>query len=253
MWTASWKWANDQTLAELKNRVPEYAVPKHAHDEYERELQLWLDSGWLLPYPEDELGQSKCLIPLMVIMQKNKQKVCSVPNYRELNDFVDVYTANSELYAQNLRGCWWQGTNVSPLNLRKVYLQINVDKALWSYQTVMLKNWRYCLTQLGFSLNVAPLVMRPIIDPVMSQDKAIKNTMSTYINDICINKTWFLPHTWESIYQTMDLLARIRGNWKMEPRCWACRSRGKWYSLMEPERGSPKYSSKDYSPKCVLM
>ena len=51
----------------------------------------------------------------------------------------------------------------------------------------MLKDWRYCLTQLGFSLNVAPLIMQSVINSVMSQDRAIKNGTSTYIDDIYIN------------------------------------------------------------------
>ena len=58
VWPASWKWANSLTPAELKNRVPKYAVPDHARYEYKRELQLWLDNGWLLPCPENELDSS---------------------------------------------------------------------------------------------------------------------------------------------------------------------------------------------------
>ena len=76
---------------------------------------------------------------------------------------------------------------MSLLELRKAYLPIRVNKALWPYQTVMLKGCRYCLTWLG--LNVAPLVMRSIIDSVMSQNRAIKNTTSTYIDDIYFNES----------------------------------------------------------------
>ena len=76
---------------------------------------------------------------------------------------------------------------MSLLDLRKAYLQIHVDKALWPYQTVMLKSCRHCFTRLGFSLNEAPLIMRSTIDSVMSQDRAIKNAMSTYIDNIYFN------------------------------------------------------------------
>ena len=78
---------------------------------------------------------------------------------------------------------------MSLLDLRKAYLQIHFDKALWPYQTVMLKGRRYCLTWLGFSLNVAPLVMQVIIDSVMSHDRVIKDAMSAYIDNIYINKS----------------------------------------------------------------
>ena len=37
----------------------------------------------------------------MVVIQKNKQKVCLVLDYQELNLFVDAYTASSEVCAQS--------------------------------------------------------------------------------------------------------------------------------------------------------
>ena len=73
-------------------------------------------------------------------------------------------------------------------DLRKAYLQIHVDEALRPHQTVMLKSQRYCFTQLGFGLNVALLIMQSIIDSVMSQNRTIKNVISTYIDDIYANE-----------------------------------------------------------------
>ena len=175
MLTASWKWANGQT-----------PVLDYACDEYKRELQLWLDNEWPLPYPEDKLGPSQCLIPSMAVIQ-NKQKDHPVLDYRELNGFMDAYTTKSEQCAQKLQG-WWQGTNVCLVDLRKAYLQIHDDKVLLLYQTVTLEGRRYCLTWLGFGLNVAPLIMQSIIDSMMSQDRAIKNATSTYtyINEVLV-------------------------------------------------------------------
>lgn len=72
--------------------------------------------------------------------------------------------------------------------LRRAYLQIHVEKALWPYQTVILKGQRYCLTRLGFGLNVATLIMKAVIDAVLSQDEAIANATSAYIDDIYVNE-----------------------------------------------------------------
>ena len=52
----------------------------------------------------------------------------------------------------------------------------------------MFKGQRYCLTQLCLGLNVALLIMRRIIDFVMSQEKAIKNVMSMNTDDIYVYK-----------------------------------------------------------------
>ena len=43
------------------------------------------------------------LIPLMVVFQQNKSKVCPVLDFRELNEYVDAYTVHAYVCAQNLR------------------------------------------------------------------------------------------------------------------------------------------------------
>ena len=187
-WTASWKWANDCSPNELSNSVQEYAVPCHARDAYENEILKWQQNGWLLPYPEEELGPPKGLIPLMAVVQEQKQKVRPVLDYRELNSFVDAFTANAEVCMQKLREWQRQGVNVLLLDLQNAYLQIHVDKALWPFQTVIFRGQRFCLTQLGFGLNVVPLIMKFVIDAVVSQDHTIKSATSAYVDDILINE-----------------------------------------------------------------
>ena len=139
-----------------------------------------------MPYSEEELGPPKGLIPLMAIVQK--QKVRPVLDYRELNGFVDAFTANAEVCVQKLREWRQQGVNVSLLDLQNAYLQIHVDKALWPFQTVIFRGQRFCLTQLGFGLNVAPFIMKSVIDAIVSQDHTIKSATSAYVDDILINE-----------------------------------------------------------------
>ena len=71
-WRVSWKWSDDQPPEKLYNRVQEYTIPARAYAEYDKELQNWIDYGWLVPYPEDKLGPPKGLIPLMAVIQQNK-------------------------------------------------------------------------------------------------------------------------------------------------------------------------------------
>ena len=107
---------------ELSNSVQEYAVPYHARDAYENEILQWQQNGWLLPYPEEELDSPKGLIPLIAVVQEQNQKVRPVLDYRELNGFVDAFTATAEVCAQKLREWRRQGVNVSLLDLRNAYL-----------------------------------------------------------------------------------------------------------------------------------
>ena len=50
-WTVSWKWSGDQPPEKLYKRVPGYTIPARARAEYNKELQNWIDNGWLVPYP----------------------------------------------------------------------------------------------------------------------------------------------------------------------------------------------------------
>ena len=95
-----------------------------------------------------ELGPPKGLILLMAVMQEQKQKQ----------------------------------------KVQNAYLQIHVDKALWPFQTVVFRGQHFCLTRLGFGLNVAPLIMKSVIDAIISQDHTIKSAISAYVDDILINE-----------------------------------------------------------------
>ena len=86
-----------------KNRLSEYPTPKRLQGEYEQELLAWIQNGWLIPYPESELGPPKGLIPLMAILQENKQQVWPVMDYRKLNEHVNACTANADVCAQTMR------------------------------------------------------------------------------------------------------------------------------------------------------
>ena len=190
-WTVSWKWSGDQPPENLYNRVPEYTIPARACAEYNKELQNWVDNGWLVPYPEDKLEPLKGLIPLIAVIQQNKQKVRPVLDFRELNDHVDLFTACADICTKKLREWRRAGSNVSMLDLRKAYLQVRVHQSLWSYQTVLFKGQRYCLTHMGFGLNVAPSIMLTIVDEgqLLTKDKRIQRATSAYIDDVYVDES----------------------------------------------------------------
>ena len=76
-------------------------------------------------------------------------------DYRELYDQVETYTDRADVCSQKLSDWRKKGSDVSVLDLRKAYLQVHVHRSLWPFQTVMVKGQRYCLTRMGFGLNVA--------------------------------------------------------------------------------------------------
>ena len=72
-----------------------------------------------------------------------------------------------------LRNCRNGDNNIVDLDWR-VYFQVRVHQSLWVFQTLMIKEWRYCLTRLRFVLNVTPMIMSAIMNVVMAQDKEIQ-------------------------------------------------------------------------------
>ena len=103
--------------------------------------------------------------------------------YRELNQHVDAFTADADVCAAKLRERHQKRNNVALLDLKRAYLQIRVHELLWPFQTVVIKGKRYCLTRLGFGLNVEPLIMIAIIKTVLMQDEStMKATLMTYMS-----------------------------------------------------------------------
>lgn len=73
------------------------------------------------------------------------------------------------------------------LDLRKAYLQVHIEKSLWLYQTVVIQGKKYCLTHLGFGLNKASLIMKSIVEAILSQEDKVKEVTSTFNDDIFVN------------------------------------------------------------------
>ena len=79
------------------------------------------------------------------------------------------------------------GSNLQIIDLRKAYLQFHVDSSLWRYQVVEYKGRRYCLTRLGFGLNVAPKIMTLVLNKVLSMDPVVRSGTDSFIDDIIVN------------------------------------------------------------------
>ena len=75
------------------------------------------------------------------------------------------------------------------MDLKFAYLQLHVAKELWQYQPVSYKEKTYCLTRLGFGLNVAPKIMAAVLKTVLKKGSKTKEATNSYINDIMVDVT----------------------------------------------------------------
>lgn len=111
-----------------------------------------------------------------------------VLDYRELNQYISSHTAGSEVCGEKFRLWRKMGEQVSTIDLRKAYLQIHVIEHLWKFQVVQFNGKNYCLTRLGFRLNVAPKIMCSIVNKVLSMDEKVTNGTDSYVDDIIVNE-----------------------------------------------------------------
>ena len=187
-WTVAWKWRDGAAPECLSNGVPQYRVPAEAVQEYDTELEAWIQNGWLEPYDESVDGPPRGLIPLMAVEQNNKTKVRPVLDCRELNSHVDAHTAEADVCADTLRKWRRHGANIAVVDLKRAYLQLKADRRLWPFQTVIVRGKRYALTRIGFGLNVAPLIMKAVVRTVLEQDPDIERAVLPYVDDLCVNE-----------------------------------------------------------------
>ncbi|XP_004209839.1 uncharacterized protein LOC101240545 [Hydra vulgaris] len=180
-WSVSWKWLMEPPT--IKNKIPNYHFSEDVKSEYATEISEWIAQGWLKPFE----GKCNGIIPLMAVIQQNKLKVRPVMDYRELNQFVSSDTADGDVCSTKLSNWRKLGKNLEIIDLKKVYLQIRVDEALWKYQVVEYEGQQYCLTRLGFGLNVAPRIMTKILKKVLSLDKVVESGTDSFIDDIIVN------------------------------------------------------------------
>ena len=181
-WTVKWRWKDEVPI--LKNRVAEYTVKPHLRQEYESEIEEWIQNGWL---QETSDFPDNGTLPFMAVQQENKGKVRPVLDYRELNQFVSSHTADGEVCQETLRKWRRMGEKAVLVDLRKAYLQLHVDESLWQFQIVKYKGKRYFLTRLGFGLCSAPKIMSRIVAYVLGLDKEIAKATDHYIDDIIVN------------------------------------------------------------------
>ena len=132
-------------------------------------------------------------------------------DFRDLNHYIDTFTANADVCMVKLRKRWQKGSNMSLVDLKRAFLQVCIHKSLRPFQIVKVDGKRYCLTHLGFSLNVAPLITKAIISMVLVQEETVGRMASMYIDNIYINENIWLSLGWST---------KIRNGSRTVNECW---------------------------------
>ena len=183
-WRVSWRWIDETSTPKLENNVSQYRMDDWVEQAFSEEIEEWINRGWLRPFS----GKHDGIIPMLAVVQPNKNNVRPVLDFRELNEYVSSHTGQSVVCSERLREWRKLGSEVKLIDLRKAYLQVLVDESLWPFQVVRYKDCTYCLTRLGFGLNVAPKIMTAIVNKVLSLDPKIRSATDSFIDDILVNE-----------------------------------------------------------------
>lgn len=188
-WVVSWKWVDGDRVPKLRNQIDKYCMTKEVEQGFSEEVREWVKEGWLVPFK----GESRGIVPLMAVVQENKDKIRPVMDFRELNSYVSSHTGQSVVCGDKIRRWRRLGDRLSIVDLKKAYLQIKVDQQLWPFQIVKFEGETFALTRLGFGLNVAPKIMSAIVAKVLSMDEQVQKATDSYIDDIIINESMLSP------------------------------------------------------------
>ena len=132
--------------------------------------------------------------PLMAVFQATKKKIRLVLDFRVLNRFVACHTGRDiiDMCNEKMRKWRWLEGGTAIVDLKSAYLQLHVAKELWQYQLVCYKGKTYCVTRLGFGLNVAPKIMSAVLKTVLKKGSKTKEATNLYIDDIMVDVTKIL-------------------------------------------------------------
>ena len=190
-WVASWKWTEGGNTDNLHKTPIDYVKPCDRNG-FDAEMNSWVSEGILVKYDATQHGEIQSFLPTMAVLQDkgDEKKIRPVLDYRMLNQVVKSFPGGSvPLCSDRLREWRQRGSNCSLLDLRKAYLQIHVHESLWVHQAVRWKNEIYLLTRLGFGLSVAPKIMTAVVDKVISLEKELKESVSSYVDDLFIDES----------------------------------------------------------------
>lgn len=132
----------------------------------------------LLPYLKEKLGPPNSHNPT--------QQIKSMP--RKLSQHVDTFTTDADICVAKFRE--WHKKRWKCITTwfeDSIGLQVCIDESLWLYQTLVIWSKWYCLTCLGFGLNMVPMKIEAIVEAILSQEDNVKEVISTYIDNIFVN------------------------------------------------------------------
>jgi transposase InsO family protein len=189
-WVAKWNW--------IEGPQTHFGPPSYNADDLpcehkallQKEVQSWLDSGFIEPVSSEDRHQVQGLLSLIAVEQLHKPStpVRPVLDYRWLNKLIHSCPnegLDQPVSAPNCLRRWRSHPDGSMclIDIKKAYLQISIDKEQTWFQCFRYPSHDdvYRLKRLGFGLSISPKVLRVVLSEILPADTF--PSIDTYIDD----------------------------------------------------------------------
>jgi len=184
-WVFRWRWVSEPTELVWKGvYIYERKLKTQRSKElFEKEMEMWRDNGFIVPYDESTMGEVRAILPLNPVLQPGKTtEVRPTCDYTELNEFITGTSdrEHNEVCAESLRK-WRKHQGLIVADLSKAYMRVHVPRELWKYQALKWNDQWFALTRLGFGLVSAPRALKVILDRVLKGHE-----VEAYRDDLCV-------------------------------------------------------------------
>jgi hypothetical protein len=163
-WGMSWVWKS-QPPEFVAVGPPNYGFSDSEHQFVTSELKEWLSSGVIAEYDPNIHGDVKCTLPLVVQDQSHKstqRRLCI--DFRRLNCLIKNSPGReAPACDKSIRKWRKMPETLITQDIRKAFLNISVDPALYPYLIVEHDGVRYVIQRMAFGLAPAPKCLQMVL------------------------------------------------------------------------------------------
>jgi transposase InsO family protein len=177
-WIVTWKW---KQVPAGQFGPPVYRnnkIPPHHWELLDLEVRKWIENEFLVPITETDRPRMKGSVPIKAEIQLHKPStpVRPVCDFKWLNEYIKsapneglMDAISAPTYIRRWRS--HPESRMCLIDIKKAYMRIYVNEEQTYYQCVRYPDFKteWRLTRLGFGLNIAPKVLRVVLNAILPQ------------------------------------------------------------------------------------
>ncbi len=211
-WEFEWQWIKEPPSRLRAGARVYWSKLKSAELKtmFEAEVDKWCERGYVVEYTEAQMGPPQCILAWNPIPQVHKStKVRPTLDYKLINPFIlcRESVSQSEICHKVLRE-WRKYQTAFLVDVEKAYMNVHAAKHLLPFQAVWVHGKLYCMTRMGFGLNIAPRVLKVLIEHILSSAQ-LTDIALPYRDDLLIGSCSFSESDRRKSLETLERARKI--------------------------------------------